>query len=419
MATVTLSTIRERLGRAVGFYFNSTTTGGGSSTTLVDTSIVKHDSGILPNKWVLITSGSADGQVRRIASISGSTVTVTSAFSATIATSVTYELFVFDPGIMVDAIGQALRTVFPSLYLPIVDETLIVDQLLANGDFETFASSTFTGWTHTAGTWTQETNRVVHGSNSATSSASGAASQITQNLLNSTDIDQVTNKTLTIRGWVRATVASAARLRVTFDGSTFTNGSYHSGNDEWEGPSLQYIDVTVPADATQMTVYCEVADGNTANFDLVAAWIDNINLYTMPTSLPDGPNLLTQQADANKPNGLYLPLSGNNEFIPGRLLRLTGMGYLSVPTTEAGTTELSDQRAELVIAEAAWHMYRTLRGADAGQEANAAKHEADWRIDAETLRRQPGIRMSRMGAHKRIKWDSSDASGSTSLRMFR
>ena len=157
----------------------------------------------------------------------------------------TYELHRYDPVVKLDSITRAAEELFPDLYLSLVDETLVVDDLLSNSDFETFASSAFTNWTAIGSpTLSAETSRVVHGDQSAKLiAASGAIDALDQNLFTAVNINDVEGKTLHFKGWVWASAASAARLQVTFDGSTYTSGSYHAGDDEWEDPDLSLIHI--------------------------------------------------------------------------------------------------------------------------------------------------------------------------------
>jgi hypothetical protein len=74
-------------------------------------------------------------------------------------------------------------------------------------------------------------------------------------------------KTVTVGAWVRATVASRARLAIN-DGVGTTNGSYHTG-----GSAFEYLTVTrtLNGAATQVEVRLVVDTGNTtAQFDGVA-----------------------------------------------------------------------------------------------------------------------------------------------------
>ena len=400
MPTTSRPRLRDLFSNAVGFWFGSTTTGAGAigGTTAVDTGIQRFDTVRLVDKWLLITSGTAIGEARRISTVSASTITVGLAYSAQIASGVTYEVMTYDPDISHAALEQAIRLSYPKLYLPLRNETLIVDNLLANPDFET---GTFTSWVN-IGTPTNaaNTNRVIHGAQSASITASGATEGIEQNLLNALDFTDYAGKTLHARAWLLATVASAGRMRVTFDGTTYTNGPFHSGDDDWEGPNTHLIDVTIPASATEATLSFEVTDGNVLLVDLAAAWVDPLTRYTVPTAFVYGPHLVRQQARRLEPQGDYLPLGPGNPPRAGHLLQLEGMGRLTVPTTETTSVEVDENQAEYIVALAAVSFFRTLMGTDRAQADFYAGQVAYWQEEANRLGRQPGIAMTPLSAHR-------------------
>jgi hypothetical protein len=481
---VTRARLRELLGRSAGFFFDSTTTSQGNSggTTLIDTAILKYDTAELADKWLLQTSGNNDGEARRITSVSSSTITVTSAYTNRVESGVTYEIVTHDPDTMQDALQQAGRTIYPDLYLKLTDETIIVDNLLANSSFEdsqsigttsafadndstvegttlvtdashglstndiitingsnnydgtwrivVVSSSTFyidtpfvandatvtwvnaafnqegtaSGWALTSGTWTFPSyDRVVHGKHSATDTPSGSDAQLTQNLFETNNLIDSVGKTLHVRGFAFATSANVARLRVTSDnGSTFTSSTFHRGDDEME--YLDDLNFTIPAGVTSLTVYAEIADGNTAWFDLIVAWISEITQYNIPEEFVNGPHRVEMQARAAEPNGQYLPLSSQNPAISGRILRLIGMGYLTVPTSDTQVMELDEPRAELLVAEAAIHLYRRLRILDPGNQEQYVSLSETAHRELGRLRAKPGLRMKPLGGNEHEGW---------------
>ena len=405
-ATVTQARLREMLARGIGYYFSGTATGG-STTTVADTSadgFDARDDSETAGKWAHITAaGSAapEFETRRVSSVSTTTATVDTAYSAAPASGDTYELLPYHTLDLDDAIQQAIRTVYPILYLPLRDETLVVDQLLLNGDMETFAASAFTNWSDDGSpTIAQETSRVFQGSNAASIAATGAAEGLTQNRFTAVNINEIVGKTLHFHAAVFATVASAARLRVSFDGgTTFTDGAYHAGDDEWEGPSLMYVDVAVPANATSLSFYLQVSSGNTAFFDALTAWIDRIERYTIPAAFINAPTRVLMQDNFQDPEGLYLPITRYNRATPGRYLRLEGMGRLNVPTTDSGTTQVDEAQAELIVARAARILFRRLA---ANQPTDREEHlvrAAEYDVEFGRLLATPGIRMMRPIAH--------------------
>jgi hypothetical protein len=77
-------------------------------------------------------------------------------------------------------------------------------------------------------------------------------------------------------GWVRATVASRARLQVN-DGTTTTSSSFHTGGSAWEWLQVTAVMQAVP---TVVEVRCSVETGDTtAQFDGLT--------FTLGTQLPD------------------------------------------------------------------------------------------------------------------------------------
>lgn len=402
-STTTRAVLRQRLGQATGSYISSTTTsaGSGGGTTVVDTTIVRYDTSVLVDRWLLLTSGSNAGESRRVSSVSSSTITVTSAYTAQVADAVTYEVYTWDPTLMDYAMEEALRTVYPQIYLPIRDETLVVDNLIADPSFETNTTGpvAFTSWTNLGSpTLTAETSRNVHLSQAAGIAATGATEGLEQNLFTSVNYDQVVGKTLQVSGWVWTGTASAARLRVTFDGSTFTDGPYHAGSDEWEGPNLQYITATIPADMTEMTVSCEVINTVTAYFDLVTARIDPISRYTIPTSII-GLARVEQQVRLSEPDGGFTALGDGHVPISGHVLRLIGKGQLTVPASDTATTEIDGNQIEAVLARAAARLFRAQSSRDQGSRDIYIADETLWENRYQELIRRPGYRSPRMASY--------------------
>ena len=404
---ISLHRALEMLGRATGLFASGTTSGTGSSTTMVDAvDIYRHDVNTLKNKWLYMRTGSAANEARRISSIhaSNGTVTVDAAFGGSTGSSSTYYITAYDPDIMRDSLQQAARTLYPHIYLPTQDETIVVDNLISNWDFETWSGSTATGRTTVSGTLAEETSFVLHGSSSAKLTSDGGLDKITQNLIatSGANINETESKTLHVRAWVWSETADAVRLSVTFDGSTFSYSNYHSGTAEWEGPALMYIDAPIDfAGTEQITISCDVT-GNTyvGYFDNVIAWIDNIHSYNLPSTVIRGPHKVSMQVDQSQPNGDYEPLATPQS---GRILRIEHMGTLTAPTT-AANIEIDESRGELLIAQAAAHMFHTLSMTDSGNGMSHMQNAGVWQNRADRLLAQPGMRMKGMSAHERKSW---------------
>ena len=417
MATTTRATLRQRLSEEMGDYQSLTTTSDGNSagTSVVDTGLRNlpggADDDAFEGWYILATSGSNTGESRRIKSYIANTntlVTQESFSGGAVQSLVTYELHQHDPSQKHQAINRAIEELYPFLYLPIRDETIVVDDRLTNSDFETFSSG-FTGWTEVGSpTVTADTTYVVHGSQSAkVVGDSGAAGQLTQAPI--VNIDEITNKTVTFKCWVWCAAAATARIRLDWDGSNFENSDYHKGQTEWE---LMDVAASVPTSATQVKVIIEVVASGTAYFD--ACWLDAgpIQKYTIPTTIITGPHYVTEQGDETEINGEYIPVIGGPTT--GRRLRIEGMGLLSRPGSDSATTEVAAPQSNIITAYAGMYFFRTQAASNAVDESSRfTDMAATFSRDAVRMASQPGVRMPRLGAQKRrdVWHTESDSDG--------
>ena len=142
--------------------------GGASGASATDTLLAYYDDDYFNDWFFLLPSGPSSGStaygVTRITDFVSSTgvMTLTPNAAAQIDDGRTYELHRYSPAWKHLALNAAREQASDVLYFPHADETLVVDNRLSNADGETF-STTFTSWTHTAGTWTQEGTIVRHG----------------------------------------------------------------------------------------------------------------------------------------------------------------------------------------------------------------------------------------------------------------
>ena len=170
----------------------------------------------------------------------------------------------------------------------------------------------------------------------------------------SLNVRELVGKTLRFEGWVFATAASAGRLRVTFDGSTYTSSAFHGGSNEWEGPGTMYVSVTVPVDATQITVICDVAGSQTVFFDAMSCYVSSEKFrYPIPSSIVRTPRQVLHQHDKARADSDYIPVTLWNPAIPGHRIKLRGEGRITPPTSETSLIEVSNEVAEVLAAKAA------------------------------------------------------------------
>jgi len=113
--TTTLDNIKIGISKEAGMYLSGTTTSAGDSggTTLICTSLSDYPdrSARMLDSWVRITSGTYDNEVRRITQFltDTGTVTVSRPFSGQIASSVTFEMYPFNPADMLVAFNDAIQ----------------------------------------------------------------------------------------------------------------------------------------------------------------------------------------------------------------------------------------------------------------------------------------------------------------------
>ena len=168
----------------------------------------------------------------------------------------------------------------------------------------------------------------------------------------------------------------------------------------------------MPTSATQVKVIIEVVASGTAYFD--ACWLDAgpIQKYTIPTTITTGPHYVTEQLDETEINGEYTPIIGGPTT--GRRLRIEGMGMLSRPSSDSGTTEVESPQSNIITAYAGMYFFRTQAASNAVDESSRfTDMAATFSRDAVRMASQPGIRMPRLGAQKRkdVWHTESDSDG--------
>ena len=416
MATTTRVNLRKALSEAIGDYqaFATTADGNDAKTSLVSSTLKNYsggaDDGAFEEQFFLGTSGANSGASKRCAlyianASDGPTAILQDALDNQTASADTFELHRYDPDLKHTAINRALAELFPILYKPIRDETLVVDNILANNDFETAGGTTFSDWTEVnSPTVSIETSRVFHGTNSAKVVASGDVGQLTQTL--DVNIDELAGKTATFKVRVWTNDSSQARLKIDWGTSTET-GDYHTGDSSWR---LLTAEAAVPTDATQVQVICEVAASQTAYFDTGWFAVEQIHRLTVPSDIVRGPMHILQQYNEDMVDGAYYPLPSGVAPTRGRILRLEGMGILSRPSSESGTTEIGEPQLNLVTAYAAMVLFQTLLMRSATeQRSNLTENIRYWQMEVQRLSAQPGIRMRPLGASRgRNSWHIED-----------
>jgi len=121
-----------------------------------------------------------------------------------------------------------------------------------------------------------------------------------------------------------------------------------------------------------------------------------------------------QQYNENQIDGPYYPLLPGEVPARGHILRLDGMGLLSRPSSESGTTEIGEPQLRLVATYAALKLVEVLGERSASEQiGNLDRRKTNWERTIARLSRQPGMHMRTMGASRgKNSWHiEEDASG--------
>ncbi len=379
----TRANLRRLLSELVGDWRPITMTGGSETTAIsIEMRDFAEETGAFPRWWIAMTTlaGTTGAFVPRSILRSGGydhsidTITVGRSFGSAVAADDVGELHEYSPVRMNRALERAAAFLFGrGIYLPIQDDSVVVDRLGANMDFETFEGSEFSNWTLSGegATAALEPSRVLHPTSACSLTAGAAAvARQGQDLFQAINIREMAGRVLRLEGWIWATEPEAGRLAITFDG-TYGGDNYftsrrHGGAHEWEGPASMYVTARIPPEATEVTVMCEAAPGRTVVFDAVSAYIDGVHVpqYPVPPAIISSPRqvLIADSKNSHAPN--YAPVTLQNPPRAGHRLRLKGRGRLSVPDAESAVVELSGEIRDALCTKAASLMFEMAAQAD-------------------------------------------------------
>ncbi len=131
-STSTVDTILPEYARRLGAYAGSfsTTTTITTNTSVVSTGLTDRGftaDDILNDFFIRITSGNNDNAIRRISDFTGSsgTITVTGTnLSADSSTGTTFEIYRYDPNLLLETLQSGAQSAFPSLYVEVNDRNI-------------------------------------------------------------------------------------------------------------------------------------------------------------------------------------------------------------------------------------------------------------------------------------------------------
>src|SRR3990167_1253878 len=118
------NTLRRALAEIAGGYRSYTTTSAGNAggTTFLVSGLDGIGSDyVLDMPWALQVDGANIREFRRATGLSGSTVTVATAYTAQVASAVTMDMYPFRPPLYKQALNRAFQKLYPSVYRLVMD----------------------------------------------------------------------------------------------------------------------------------------------------------------------------------------------------------------------------------------------------------------------------------------------------------
>ena len=384
MPTTAWSTMRQDVLRPLGLITGSTTTNISSgNANVLDTKLTKRFpvDDYFNNRWyVHLTSGTNSGDIRRVTDYAQSTGTITGGganWGDNESGSINFELSTFHPDDVKDAYNEAREIVFPDISMVRDIETIVTglnqytytlpstirrvdrvyrgnrrnadsgDNLLLNGDFEDWTSTTSPDYWSVTGagasmnqeaqTSNPENYAVLHGDNSLRLVVPGSTAVTLVQPYDST-LDRYTavatqGMEANVSAWVYATVAS--RVSLTIDGAV--QSDTHGGTG-WE--LLKGNQILTQTD-TEAAVGLSITSGSA-----MAVFVDEAWMTLGQSEMIDVPYSELRNWDHVPPaegasNGGVIRFQ---ETLPDKYrIRIVGRDLLTAASTDAGTVEIDGE----------------------------------------------------------------------------
>ena len=392
-STSTVDTILPEYARRLGAYTGSfsTTTTVTTNTSVVSTGLTDRGFTVddtLNDFYIRITSGNNDNEIRRISDFTGSsgTITVTGTnLTADSGTGTTFEIYRYDPNLLLDTLQSGAQSAFPSLYVEINDRntTLGGSQQLyprptsippgyvrqisiepridakshgnnivgtLNCDFEN--STISTDWTATYITLAAEEettgpdNFMVY-AGTQSGKCTVTASQTATLLMTVPSGTNYVGEEINVGVWVYSRTASRVSAAIQLDSSSVSVGSTHSGLG-WER-----LTHTLVADGVSSSIKVGVSATSGTAFVFYA---DEIVTTAGQSEIPRVPiNKVFSWREEGSSIRIFEGISQD------RNLLVRGMGMLDftqVSTTGSNTVELNQSQRRMLYNYAAMELFQ-------------------------------------------------------------
>tara|TARA_R110002020_G_scaffold275390_2_gene490596 strand:- start:922 stop:2244 length:1323 start_codon:yes stop_codon:yes gene_type:complete len=410
--TSTVDTILPEYARFIGAWVGSfsTTTNIGAGTSVISTGLT--DRGFttddtLNDFYVRCTSGNNDNTIRRISDFTGSsgTITITGTNLSAESGSTTFELYRYDPNLLIETLNAGSQNSFPALYVEVNDRNVTLaqsQQLYArptsipagyvrqlsieprmdaksygnnivgslNCDFEN--STIGTDWTATYITLAAEEettgpdNFMVY-AGTQSGKCTVTASQTATLLMTVPSGTNYVGEEINVGIWVYSRTASRVSAAIQLDSGSVSLGSTHSGLG-WER-----LTHTLVADGVSSSIKVGVSATSGTAFVFYA---DEIVATSGQSEIPRVPiNKLFAWREEGDSIRLLEGFAGD------RNLLITGMGMIDfsqVDTTGSNTIELNQSQRRMLYNYAAMQLYQgeidTLDTSEQQQALNRFNH---------------------------------------------
>jgi len=420
--TTTLSLLRQKVSEITGSWKSGTLTTSHVSAP-ADTSLADNVNNAFLDWYLMITGGSYPATRKLSAFTQSGGVMTPYTNLATAPGLVTYELHRDDPSKITTDLNRAVRELYPSLFVPIIDEfSLITNNILPNSlPADWVSSSAPDKWTVTGLTATQETTAANLRVGTSGLKMVSAGSDQTVMCTNSGNkyLSNLAGRSITLKAWVYASAASKVALRLYDTAQTLS--SYHTGDSKWH---LLTITETLAQDATNVSLafgYYVATTTITAYAQQMRITDCSVRKYLLPTSFKDVQQVFMQisggtdytadsglamcdavgQVDWQRMYGWYVEDDGTDKWLvfpydlpSERRLKVKGSKYLTALSSETGTVEADEPVVSMIVAYAAGLRFRQIKATVNSQDY---KRYQDLALEhfaiAENLRRKYGMRL--------------------------
>lgn len=300
--TTTLLTLHQRLSEAIGDFIEvDTTTDITTDNLIISTTLNNYDKGsdtyFPDNFWVYVTEGENAGVERQVTAYATATgqLTVRGATLAAESAAVTIRLERYNRTEKLKAIKDAIREVYPDLKRKINDTSLITGNLLPDGNFEWWTSSSahkFFSSSSITQAKTTTAGAYRYGSTSAKATASGAGGYIHLHSDSWPWLLNIMDETVDLRCWASPQTADDATIQIytkQADGTEQDTLISTTENPAGEFTKLELENQSINDDLVEVDIRCIVAtNGQYVYFDALRLISDRVREYVLPESLQNG-----------------------------------------------------------------------------------------------------------------------------------